>query len=535
MKQILIIVLGFLSLTNSNAQSHIETYSTCDSSFTIKCEPQNDNSIQVSILVGNATKVKYNIWTDNMEVFAKAFQQKFKDSSGVSDSCGRADSSALLVYGRKLFLNYLASLQNISPNAGIFKVKDSLKLHQKYIDSTGKLVSAETDEKYKISRLQAEITDGYLENIIAYITNKNGLTIRFTMTYPMGMSSVNNFKKYFGREVYDLMSSPFVTSTPQFFITLSDLIDYDYYLGVKRRDYSPKDTVLDMQGNTSTTLHKEETNKLFEADVFTDFEGLNESNPNGLVQTEISKRININTVQYLSPKRLYFLLGSYGYAQYIAPVVSISKLEQHNKRLNVLDLDSVRLNPGSTDTSLFNRHYHRFADALALYQYQWFSGGVDFNLFYINNHDLKYNLYLNVGGRLGFTQITDSLTSISSSGITKTGLVNQYSVSTLQFAPQIVFNWFPEERFYFSISQKWMYFKPMSSMVQMVSYDKNDPTKIIPKSSTWINITELMMSIQMNPNNKLFGRLRYNWEAGNGKNNFAQIQVGYATYILGGK
>jgi hypothetical protein len=168
-------------------------------------------------------------------------------------------------------------------------------------------------------------------------------------------------------------------------------------------------------------------------------------------------------------------------------------------------------------------------------QYQWLSTGTDLNLFYINNHERKFNIYVNAGFRLGFTEITDSLTSVSSSGITKTGLLNQYSVSTIQAYPEIRINFFPEERFNLSLSHKWVYFKPLSPTVQLVSFDKNNPLKISPKSDTWLNISELLMAIQVNPNSKLFGKIQFNWEAGNMKNNFSQIQVGYSTYILGNK
>jgi hypothetical protein len=538
-KHLLLIGLFFTIAGCVTAQSHTESFTTCGKTFTIKCEAQVDNSIKVSVTDGitDSSKVQYYIWTNDMEVFATIFQQRFSGSAGVADSCKTSEQKNWLAYGRKLLVNYLTSLQNTSPNAGIFKLQDSVILHEYYFDKNNKRQEAGTLKKYKVARLQAEINDGYLENIVAYIS-KDKKVMRFILPYPVGMSSVNNFKKYDSTELYNFQASPFKmrkADPARSFIKLGELIEYDYFLGVQRRDYSPKDTLLDMQGGTSSTLHKEETKKLFEAHIFSDFQGLNESKPNGLIQAELNKRININTVQHLSPRPLYWLFGSFGYFQYIAPVVTVSKIEQHNKRLSLSDLDSVRLNPGATDTSLFNKNYHRFANALNLYQYQWFSAGTDLNLFYINNHERKYNIYLNVGLRLGFTEVSDSLTSIGSSGITKTGLLNQYTVNTIQAYPEIRINFFPEERFNFSLSHKWVYFKPLGPNVQLVSYDKNNSSKIYPKTSSWLNMSELLMTIQVNPNSKLFGQVRFNWEAGNMKNNFSQIQVGYSTYILGNK
>ena len=375
-------------------------------------------------------------------------------------------------------------------------------------------------KNYKVVRFQAEINDGYMEKIVAYIGNTNKVG-KFTLPFPVGMTSVNNFKKYIQTRLYEFKSSPFVGSKdstkPNYFIYLGELIDYDFYLGLRRRDYSSKDTTFDIEGGTSLTLHKEDTKKLFEAQIFSDFQGLNETNPNGLIQTEINKRININSIQYLSKKHLYWFFGSYGYFQYISPTISLYKLEQHNKRLLLSDLDSVRLNPQETDTAKFSKNYHRYANGLDLYQYQWFSAGTDVNLFYINNHELKYNIYFNIGARLGFTGVSDFLTTINSSTIKKTGFIHEYTVTSFQAYPEIRINFLPEERFNFSLSHKWIYYKLLSPTVQLAAFDPNIFLKLYYKASTWINTSELLMTIQMNPktNIKVFGRIRFNWETGN--------------------
>ena len=69
----------------------------------------------------------------------------------------------------------------------------------------------------------------------------------------------------------------------------------------------------------------------------------------------------------------------------------------------------------------------------------------------------------------------------------------------------------------------------------MASSDRNDQTKLISKSKAWINMSEMLMAIQVNNKSKVFGRFRMNWEMGNIKNNFSQLQVGYSIYILGNK
>jgi hypothetical protein len=106
--------------------------------------------------------------------------------------------------------------------------------------------------RYKVEKVTAEINDGFIENIKAYL-NFGGETRYFTIPYPIGITSVANFKSYASRELFD-MSSPIrmkrlskkeIKSYKNsarimkddlymidsvFFIYLDDLIDYDYEL-----------------------------------------------------------------------------------------------------------------------------------------------------------------------------------------------------------------------------------------------------------------------------------------------------------------
>lgn len=541
----LLSLLAMMITTRVSAQTHIETFPTNGTDFTIKCEPTIDNGIQVTITdTNNAELDKFKVYTSNMEVFAAVFVNRFTAKSKLSPADPAAQKVIWMEYGRELLKRYLTSLQNTLPKAGTFKLSGSVKLQQVAVVD-GKYETSETNDSYTVAKLQAEITDGYLENVVAHISKDitvNGKTvtkiIRYSIPYPIGMSSVGNFKTYAGQKLYLMDTSPFErpkANKPIFTVKLGDLIDYDYIMAVQRRDYSPKDTVLDMQGGTSVVLHKEETQRLFEAHIYSDFQGFNEKKPNGLLQFELAKRININTVQHLSPEVLYRLFSSFGYMQYIMPSVTLSKVEQHNRKLNLLDLDSVRLNPGNTNAAQFKDQFHRFANPISLYQYQWLSVGTDLNLFYLNNQDRKFNVCFNAGVRFGFTDAVDSLTTVTPTAITKTKFTKDISITTMQLYPEIKIKFMPEERFNFSISNKWVYYKPLNPTFQMTSFDSNDQTKLISKAKSWINMSEMLMAIQVNNKSKVFGRFRMNWEMGNIKNNFSQLQIGYSTYILGNK
>jgi len=565
MKKIILLLISAACTLATYAQTHTETFNACNKPYTVVCEQLEGNKIKLSFTDGSdgSKKKLDSLTTTDMDQFAKSFKFFFLNFVGAPDStsCTQDEKdNFLLAYGRKLYLNFRTALtqDSATPVAGLFKIKDSILIHgtMRYLADSSLHKLNFPFKKYKIEKVQAEINNGFIENIKAYIQMPDG-THYFSIPYPIGISSVANFKRYSSRALFDTDSPIYfrrvgrheiadrlaqdtsrfklVRVDSTFYLYLSDLITYDYYYGVDRRDYSPKNDIIDLNGGESKILHKEETSKLFEAHIFTDFIGLNENKPNGLVQAEVSKRINANSSQHLAPKWIYWLFKSFGGFQYISPSVSVSKLEQHNKRLILGDLDSIRLHPGPNDTSRFNRGLHRYLSPLDLYQYQSFSAGLDVNIGYLSNHDLKYNLYFNMGARLGMTPVQDSVSKIDQGTITRTGLVNEYTVNTFQFYPQVIVTFLPEERFNLAVSEQLFYIKPLNQQVQLMYLDKNDNTLAILKKGAWLNILEMLMTIQVNPNSKLFGRVRLNTAWDNASNNFAQVQVGYSTYILGNK
>ena len=134
---------------------------------------------------------------------------------------------------------------------------------------------------------------------------------------------------------------------------------------------------------------------------------------------------------------------------------------------------------------------------------------------------------------MGITKVSDSASVVAAGVLTKTGQATDYSVNTIQFYPEAILNFIPEERFSLCVSQKLLYMGLFNNNVQMLSFDKNDRAKVVASKHQWLSISELLMTIQVNENSKLFGRVRFNAELNNFQTNFAQVQVGYSVYILG--
>jgi hypothetical protein len=534
MKKLFFFLITLLFADCCIAQNFSKTISVCSGSYTYSGAVQPDKSIQVTITdISDATKkVQYSYSGTDISDFATVFQNQFLKISGIT--CSSSDNNVILAEGNKLWYQLVSTYP--APKAGALQVANKLTIYTGIKDSNGKPF---TLKDCTVQEVHVEMNSGYIETIYT-IVSVHGVPRTYINIFGIGFTSFENFAKLSQVNLYELHKKPFPkkedtdsTKPTYTYIKLSELLKYNPELEVDRRDYSPKDTAFTLNGGQNIILYKQETTKLFEAHIFSDFIGLQENQPNGLIQTEVAKRINVNSIQWKSPRVFYWLFKSFGITQYIAPVVTFSKIEAHNKRLMLGDLDSIRFNPGSNDTSSLNKACHRYVTPLDLFQHQSFSAGADWNVLYFSNHSLKYNVYIGFGTYLGITPVTDSLTSVSQNTVSKTGAVNEYSVNTLQLKPECRLVFLPEERFNFSIAYQLLFIKPFSPNIQLLTFDKDDPTKFKTTGNNWLNSYELLLTFNTSAISKLFGRLRFNSELHNYNNNFAQIQVGYSTYILG--
>lgn len=511
------------------AQTFSRTIISCDKSYNISSHLQSDNFLVVRITHVENSDTSYREFstkTTDMEIFAKVFQQELLLFINDTTACSTTQSEEIMGIGRNIFLAIIAAnTSDLTPLAGILHLEDTVTCVN--ID-TSLHDQRDVKTKGKVLKMKFEINNDYLENLKVYVLINNKLYY-FTNDYGIGISNLKNIKSFPKTFLFSLPNSTGLN----YKISLANILSYDYEIASNRRDYSPQDISTEVAGGQEIKLFKDATNKLFEAQIYTDFLGLSNNRPNGLIQTEISKNINISTVQKAIPKPFDLIAHSVGSFQYASPNATLSKIEQHNKYLVLNDLDSLRANPGIIDTARLKTTKHRFATPLNLYQYQTFSAGMDINVITLSNHDLKYNFYLNIGAKLGITSVTDSLTNIKQGIIKKTGFVSNFSITTLQWYPSITTSFFPEERFSFTFSEKFIHLKAYNNYTELLSFNTKNSKILTTNTHSWLNILEMLITIKVNSESKLFGRIRYNYELKNVDNNFAQVQVGYSTYILG--
>jgi len=532
-------------------QSYSKTIAIGNGSYTYTGTFDTDNSMKITIVdVADANKkVEYNFSGSDVTMFMAVFQRNFLRINGFSGSDSERD--ILLKEGNSLWLQMTAIRPLLepldAPESGKLYIAGKLRYNISFVnkDKNGKEETFHSKD-YSVQDVHIEFNNGYMENIVVVLLVK-GKPRTYVNIYGIGFTSIENQNKLKSIRLYERGAKAFRDKKPmtldeamrsgedRTYIVLGDLLQYKNKLEVDRRDYSPKDMVINTYGGQDIQLYKEQTNKLFEAHIYSDFIGLQEDKPNGLIQTEVEKRININTAQWQTCRFWFPIVKSFGIFQYIKPTITLSKLEQHNKHYVLGDLDSIRYHPGENDTASLNKNAHRYATPLELYQHQSFSAGCDLNVLFFANHNLKFNVYLDIGGRLGITPVIDSFTIVGPEKITKTGVTREYTINTLQIVPQVKLVFLPEERFNFALSYSAIYITPFASGVELLGFGKDDPQKFTLQRNKWLNTMELLMSFNVNKSGegKLFGRARFNAEVANYNSNFAQIQVGYSTYILG--
>ncbi|MBN8682947.1 MAG: hypothetical protein J0L99_09840 [Chitinophagales bacterium] len=403
-------------------------------------------------------------------------------------------------------------------------------------------LSMKTSFKFNVEYVEIEFNEGFIENILVVgnvktlnlerFYNNNDLIklimtkdvsnnldelgyfskrIKFESKYPFGFSRKSD---------YESLSKIKITSNgkndeDRYMLELGDLLSI--YLPkheVGRRDFSPENKVIQYypttEGKDFVTLYKEETSKIFEARVYSDFVGLDAKAANGLLQTEISKRLNLNTQRPIL-NHGNFLRG-FGALAWLEPIITLSKIEQNNRNLLLSQIVP-------NDTFGRTRNY---ATTLDIRRHESLSVGARMNILSYDIPSIKSTLSGNSTFYYGRTPTqTDTIES---------------GINTLTFSPEVNCDVRADERWGLSFSYRWNYMKTLSRDVVQIS-DLLDPNNQLVKGikNKQYNTAQFQVFFQPTEDNRgrLFFRYRYHWQYGDQNLGFHQAQVGYSFYLLG--
>jgi hypothetical protein len=289
------------------------------------------------------------------------------------------------------------------------------------------------------------------------------------------------------------------------FFYLSDLLDYFVIPDNDREDYSPVNTVVDLnKTNKAVELKKEKRSKILTARAFTDFVGVQADEPNGLIQIEASKKFYINTAKYGGS----YMYHSFGH--YVEPVLSISKIEKKN---NALPLTYSALDTNALKGGV--KHFN--IEPIDLYRYQKSAFDISINAWKINLPELKLNFQINGSAGIMGTNVVDTISVIGNNATVKSPTPNTEVINTLRLGWSIICEVKLESRFGISFGYD---VRQLNLLNEAYSFPLLDTA--IKIKTVWTDAF-----LKTNDDNKLFFRFRFTFDRLNTKKNFAQAQLGY--------
>ncbi|WP_044403788.1 hypothetical protein [Lacinutrix sp. Hel_I_90] len=307
-------------------------------------------------------------------------------------------------------------------------------------------------------------------------------------------------------------------SNSKLHVNVSDIIRYVKKVDVNANDVSPVPQLLILDDNQKQSkLYREETSKLFEAVVYTDFLGLfDEDNPNGIIQTEINKRFNINTKRG-DVNKLFGLIfppvaisEGYGFFQFIDASFQYSKIESDSKFVIPNTFDVL----DDTDQIIESFDYY---SPISLMQRRNFAIGGNLNLITLENQNSKLNMYLNAGFLFGRTGLKEAIDDVEG-----------FYTNNLEIPLEYQFHFLPEKRVSFSISDRLSWFETFDSNINLKSLEDNN----LVSKNRWLNTFNIDLNIDISSTGRLFLRYKLTHELDNINNNFSRLQFGYSFYLL---
>lgn len=340
---------------------------------------------------------------------------------------------------------------------------------------------------------QLVFENGFIASIIVSGTVE-GRKVNFSSQYSIGVTTRSNIRAFSQIALFDELNN---TSG---YIKLNEVIEYGRVNDVYTRDYSPMDgKVVLSENSTNATLYKSPSSKLFRLNVFSDFVGLNEENPNGLVQIEVDKRINIWT------KRV----NKVSWFTFLTPYFEWSKIEEHNRSLTF---------------SEGNGEY--YTSPLEVYRYSMIESGILLNVF--EGDGAVFGCQVNLLPALTFTQVKDTLQS-------STG-TNEYvdeRINSFIIGGELKLTFSPEKTWGMAISTRPFYYSTLNAGIPYKSPEEDMTSVSLNEPNRWLNDLSLLITLRLgsDSDNLFFARLGMVHELANFNNNFAQVQLGYSMYL----
>lgn len=414
---------------------------------------------------------EYSLYEFNQENFKYLFLHFINNKSiyFLPECSSKINSSYIETLALGIFYEIKTKLEfnDDEPITSIIKLKD--RSINCYFSNNTKIGYKSIDEgvhniPFLIDKVSIEFEDGNIKNLFAdmYMIDSLGNPIysslvSFKNTIPIPIASrnsIDNFSKFkiyntdFGSILHDTSFVNAIAgytdtvinskSNGNIYFLLSNLLAYFPVLESDKEDYSPVNSVVILNNtNTFQELKKIKRSKILSVKAYTDFIGVQDDQPNGLIQIEASRKFNLTTKKN-GNKNIYM-----GWVHFIEPKLTISKIEENNNSLFLtsdnIDEDFLKLNQ-----KVFN------VEAIDLLKYQNTAFDLDMNLYKINFPNIKSNIQFNINVGLLRTSVTDSII-VSEMAVNKSNSLNSLNLSSLRVGESIMLEIKPDNRYGFNL------------------------------------------------------------------------------------
>lgn len=157
--------------------------------------------------------------------------------------------------------------------------------------------------KHYVKRVSVETEYGAIKNIIVQVVrpDRESTTamsprsyLVFKNNFPISISGKFDSDKFADINLYCYNCSGIQGLSR--YVRLSDLLLLDIVLENDKEDYSPSNRTITLTpASNIQELKKEQRSKILEVSAFTDLAGLDQDQPNGLIQIEAKRRITVST------------------------------------------------------------------------------------------------------------------------------------------------------------------------------------------------------------------------------------------------
>lgn len=477
----------------------------------------NNAQVEISFYGGFIEKMQVSGTIGNVPI---TFNNKF--SIGISSNKNIKQLNKYSLYSderftkddfnTKVVLSNLLLKENIANKDfsdainAIIKIDKNLSIKKNILDSLENN-KAKTVSINDFKKIELEIQK--IKNEIIIIENDKATALKDVENKTENLASYKSQKNKFETYINIHNENSENSDKRSLAIHVSDIIRYVKKVDVNANDISPVPQLVLLDKNQKETkLYREESSKLFEAVVYTDFLGIfDDANPNGIIQTEINKQFNITSRRFdVFPA----FIEAIGFLNYFNAQFQFSKIEKNNKFLLPSNFDVLDSGGNVTETIAYY-------SPISLYQYRNYAIGGQLNVFIIENQNAKINTTLDAGFLFG------------RSGIKETeNQVDGIFINNLEIPIELKFLILPEKRFSFSVSDRLSWFESFDADINLKSIENE---KLMNKNR-WLNTFNIGLNLDVSTNGKLFLRYKLIHELDNINTNFSQLQFGYSFYLL---